>query len=251
MSLRQKLGGWQNWVSRSWPDVVKELTRAARSPRTGYATLVPYAADLLPAAVVQPGEVQRELPMVVAAVDRAVARSFAEMVDRPISTAFLEMLDLGNALECAGCPLADATRDVFRDWLARMQLSRDHPDMFDVWSAGFAALALDERPTYRRVAARAGEVTLPFTPGEAFGFNVQALLGHLAAAVENRAPLADVTPAWHELLGNYGLLYDTGAIRLGTLLWMARVVHHRIAGAPIGEVAQRLQDDVRQVAAAA
>lgn len=248
MSLTRHFGGWQNRLKREWPDVVKELKRVAASPKTGHQTLAGYTSTLVLAAVVQPDDVQRQVAPLAATVDRVVAGVAKDMAGHTISTAFLELLDLGNALQCAGCALADATLDVFRDWLGRMQLTRDDPNMFEVWSAGFAALALDERDTYRTIAARAGEAKLAFTPGETFGFNMQALLGHLAAAVENDASLADVTPAWQELLGNYGTLYDGASVRPGMLLWAARVVHHRIAGAPIGEVALRLHDDIRQLA---
>lgn len=244
MSLTQHFGGWQNRVRRSWSDTVKDLSRAAASPKTTYATLVGYTNTLLAAAVVQPSEVERDLASLAPAIDRAVGRAAAEMLDHPIAPSVLEVLDLGNALECVGCSLAEATRDVFRDWLARIELTRDDPQMFHTWSAGLAALALDVRPTYRRVAARAGDGKLSFTAGEKIGFNLQALLGHLAAAVENHASLADVTPAWQELLSNYPTLYDGASVRPGTLLWAARVVHHRIGGAPLGEVARRLQDDI-------
>jgi hypothetical protein len=209
---------------------------------------VGYATKLLMAAVVKPDDVRTKLATLAPALDRIVAGAATEMIGHRIGPAFVRVLDLGNALECSGCALADATREVFRDWLGRMELVRDAAQMDPNWSAGFAALALDERPTYRRLAARAGEATLPFTPGETFGFNMQALLGHMAAAVENRAALADVTPAWHELLGNYDVLYDGATVRPGTLLWIARVVHHRIAGAPVGEVGQRLQDDITRIA---
>jgi hypothetical protein len=250
MTITRHLGSWENIVRRSWDDDVKYLEKIAASPKTGYGTLVGYTSTLVYAAVVQPREVWRHVAPLAAAVDRGAARSAAEMVGQRIRLSFLELLDLGNALECSGLTIADATRGIFRDWLARMELDRNDPNMDQVWSAGFAALALDERPTYRRVAARAGEATLPFTAREMFGFNLQALLAHLAAAVENRATLADVTPAWQELLGNYHLLYDTSSIRPGTLLWIARVVHHRIAGAPLGEVGQRLQDDIKQLSVA-
>ncbi len=247
MTISIKFGGWQNNVRRTWSDDVKELKRAAATPKTTYSTLSNYAFDLLAATIVQPAEVRRELASLAPAFDRVVARAASGMTGKVISTAFLDVMDFVNALECAGCPFADGTKEVFRDWLGRMQLTRDTPDMFEVWSAGFAALALDERPTYRRVAARAGEATLPFTSGDTFGFNIQGLLGYLAAAVENHESLAVVTPAWHELLRNYHLLYDVSSVRAGTLLWIARVIHHRIAGAPLGEVSQRLQDDIRRL----
>ncbi len=248
MSLSQKFSGWQNRVQRSWSDVVEELRSVAADTDTNYAMLVPYAGELLPAVVVQPHEVRRQLPMLATSVDRAVTRAASERRHARISTAVLEMLDVGNALECVGLPLAASSHEVFRDWLGRMELTRDAASMFEVWSAGLAALALDERPTYRRVAARAQEKTLSFTPGATFGFNIQSLVGHLAAAVENREPLSAVANAWDELLGNYDTLFQGGSARLGTLLWAARVVHHRIGGVPVGEVAQRLQEDVRRVA---
>ena len=165
MSLSKVFGGWQNRVRRTWPDVVEELQSAAADADSNYATLVPYAGELLPAVVVQPHEVRRQLPMLATSVDRVVTRAASERRDARISTAVLEMLDVGNALECVGLPLAASSHEVFRDWLGRMELTRDAAAMSEVWSAGLAALALDERPTYRRVAARAEEKTLSFTPG--------------------------------------------------------------------------------------
>lgn len=248
MSLKEHYGSWQNQLDRGWADAVQELKRAAASPKTTYGTLVGYANKLLMAAVVRPEDVRAKLPALASALDRVVARAATEMVGQKIAPAFIRVLDLGNALACSGCPIADATNDVFRDWLARMELTRDAPAMDANWSAGFAALVLDEQPTYRRLAARAGGATLPFTAGETFGFNVQALLGHLAAAVETGASLMDVTPAWHELLGNYDVLYDGSSIRPSTLLWIARVVHHRIGGSPLGDVGQRLREDILNAA---
>lgn len=246
MTLAKELGGWQFLVRRSWSDDVKELARKAASPKTGYATVVPYASDLHTAAIVHPAEV-RKLAALAPVVDRVAATKAVDLTGA-VAPAYHQLLDVGNVLECVGCPLAAGTHDIFRDWLARMTLEREDPDAYHLWSAGFAALALDERPTYRRLAARVGDATLALTPGQTFGLNMQALLGHLAAAVENQAPLAAVTPAWEELLANYSLLYDARAMRLGTLLWAARVVHHRIAGTPLGEVAQRLHDDIYRVA---
>ncbi len=249
MSLAKDFGGWQNNVRRTWSDDVKELKRAAATPKTTYNTLSNYAFDLLAATIVQPADVRRELAGLAPAFDQVIARAATDSANGTIPPARLKVMDFVNALECAGCSFAAATADVFRDWLGRMQLVRDDRDQFHLWSAGFAALALDERPTYRRLAARAGESNLPFTPAETFGFNVQALLGYLAAAVENHESLPAVTPAWQELLRNYHLLYEVSSVRDGTLLWIARIVHHRIAGAPLGEVSQRLQDDILRLSA--
>src|SRR5688500_35174 len=121
MSLARHLGSWQNIVRRSWRDDVKNLKRIAASPKTGYVTLTGYTTTLGYAAVAQPGEVPRDVAPLAAALDRGAARSAEEMVGQPIRPSFLQLLDLGNALECAGLTIADATRDIFRDWLARME----------------------------------------------------------------------------------------------------------------------------------
>ena len=81
-----------------------------------------------------------------------------------------------------------------------------------------------------------------FTAGQVFQFNLQALLRHLAGAVDQHAPIADVLPAWADLLQNYAAMRSANSIDAGTLLWIARVVFHRIGGFPVGEVAQRVHD---------
>ena len=220
-------------MHRTWLSVVRQLKRDAKNPLLSYNTLSTFAPDLQAATIVQPEKVRHHFPELAAAADRVVASAATRLTGCRISHAFLGVMDACNALECAGCSIAETSHGVFRDWLARMELSRDDPHMDNVWSTGFAALALDEQPTYRRIAA--GVARMPFTAGETFGFNVQGLLGHVAAAVENRERLTAVTPAWEELLRNYHLLRDASSVRAGTLLWIARVVHHRIAGAPVGE----------------
>ena len=68
---------------------------------------------------------------------------------------------------------------------------------------------------------------------------------HLAGAVETGASFTDVAPAWRDFVGNLNGHEDTRQIDRATQYWIARVVHHRIGGAPLGSVAQWLHEQVR------
>lgn len=86
---------------------------------------------------------------------------------------------------------------------------------------------------------------LSFSAGEAFGPNVQGVLAYLGAAIEHRAGLDAVLPAWRTLLAIAPELHDADQLRYPMLLWIARIVYHDIGGQPLGEVAERLYADVQ------
>ncbi|MEJ7600091.1 MAG: hypothetical protein WKG01_19440, partial [Kofleriaceae bacterium] len=109
----------------------------------------------------------------------------------------------------------------------------------------FAALALDVRKLYRTLGGEEPNQPLKLEPSRGFGGNVQGLLRHFGAAVEHRAGFAAIEPAWRDLVDNLERHEQSGQLRRATLFWIARVVHHRIGGAPLGEVAQWLHEQIR------
>ena len=114
---------------------------------------------------------------------------------------------------------------------------------------GFIALALRVEPVWRGIAGLLPG-PLSFSPGEAFGPNVQGLLGYLASALENRAELADVMSAWKTFLAITPDLTVAKQSSFQNLFWVARLVYHDIGGEPLGRVGERLYADVQELAAA-
>jgi hypothetical protein len=151
----------------------------------------------------------------------------------------VDLLDLANVIECTHQARPAATRNTLRSWLPRIAVSRDDERTASYWSVGYAALALGDQATVARFAP-----ARPFTAGATFEFNQQGLLAHLAAAVASRAKLADVMPAWQDLLASFGPLRQSNSADGGTLLWIARCVFHLVGGAPVETVTRRLHDEL-------
>lgn len=137
-----------------------------------------------------------------------------------------------NVLACGGYP--DHTQHL-ADRLSRIQT---HPEHGPKWhyARGFAALALGVRAVYRPLAGVLLDAPLEFTTGELVGFNNQALLRHLAAAVESDASFEDVRPAWSEFVRRMDSEEETGTLGAGSLFWVGRIVWHQIGGEPLGSV---------------
>jgi len=198
---------------------------------------------ILPVAIAAPEQIALDLRALAPIVERAVAEEQARLSSEgQISFGLMDLLDLANALECVGCALDPSSWDLMRGWLPRLRVKRNDARAHYYWNAGFGAFALDERRTYERIGAIDSRRPVEFVAGETFEFNMQGLLRHLASAVESRARLDDVLPAWNDLLCRFALLRDSHSIDLGTLLWIARIVFHRIGGAALGEVARRFHD---------
>ena len=248
MSLQRAIGGWCRGLERDWMNIRRELPVDVEKAgaRPGHARHAiagwPYGA---PAPVLAtPSTATRDLTPLAVLVDHAVRDEETDNVQRyeRVTIVQLTPLDLGNALECVGIPLDPASWDTMRAWLPRMEVRRDDERAAYWWTAGFAALALGEPLRYWKAAGLHREAENPFTPGETFGFNLQGLLRHLGAAIDTRASFEDVRPAWDEFLRNFGALRSAQSVDEGTLLWVARIVFHHIAGRPLREVAQALHD---------
>jgi hypothetical protein len=161
---------------------------------------------------------------------------FEDQCRRPpktITTAELTLAGHANLFACAGW--ADYT-EYFRPRL--MGIKTDRNGNFAEWH--FArALAGKEKPVYRGpVAADIGlDEIMPFTPYQRHGYNPQSLLAHLAGAVENRASIEEVWPAFKELMFHFPGSEQAGVFDGSCLFWIARIVHHELGGQPLGETA--------------
>jgi len=132
--------------------------------------------------------------------------------------------------------------------LGRIATSR-RDDRAEHWHRGFAALALNKPAVWRGIAGLPPG-GLAFRRGESFGPNVQGLLGYLAAAVEHRAAVPDVMPAWKTLLAAFGALNGAGELDFETLFWVVRIVYHDLGGEPLGRTGELLWADLQEAAAA-
>ena len=99
---------------------------------------------------------------------------------------------------------------------------------------------------YRTLAGAEPTAPLTATPSEAFGGNLQGLLCHLAGAIESGAGEGAVEPAWRDFVANLRRHESSHQADRATPFWVARVVHHRIGGAPLGGVAQWLHEQIQR-----
>jgi hypothetical protein len=250
VSLAKLKAAWERRVERGWDDFVGELGELTQRGRTEPADDVVggLATTVTPFAFAIPADFGRKAKPLVALVDQAVAELDGQTGEGRHGKHSIALLDLANVLSCSGLAVAAEAEGRIRRWLPRADVSRNDAQAFWYWTVGFAALALDDRPTYRRIAGHGKDEALPWDPGATFEFNVQGLLAHLAAAVERKVGLKDVAPAWENLLESFPALREADSLDPGALLWVARVVHHRIGGARLGQVAGHAHDDIWRLA---
>ncbi len=238
---------------RDWQDFAARLPMLLQRGQTAWHAVEGLAGRFGQYCCVDSSAIRRILAPHAELVDRATMEKDARLVSgqSQYDTHVFDILDLANVLECVGDSISPTTLDTFRRWLPLIRASRDDYNTSGFWSRGFAALALDERHTYSKyLTPEYRKTPVPFDapPDARFGFNLQGLLTHLAGAVEQRAPFERVAVAWDDWLAHAPHAMDSRSINPGTLLWIARVVHHRIACHPLGEVAQRLHDDIWRLA---
>jgi hypothetical protein len=159
----------------------------------------------------------------------------ARAANEPKSIADLAVGGLANFLACCGYP--DETPAI-TEWLREIRTSKDEEVTERHWERAFAVLALDVRPLYRALGGADPAESLKLTPSRAFGGDLQGLIRHLGAAVENNAGFVAVEPAWRDLVTNFRRQEQARQLQRSALFWIGRIVHHRIAGAPLGTVAQ-------------
>lgn len=165
----------------------------------------------------------------------------ARAANQPKSIADLAVGGLASFLACCGYP--DETPAI-TDWLREIRTSKDEEATQRHWERAFAALALDVRPLYRALGGAEPTEPLPLTPSRAFGGDLQGLIRHLGAAVEHAAGFAAIEPAWRDLVKNFKRQEESRQLHRSALFWIGRIVHHRIAGAPLGTVVQWVHEQV-------
>jgi hypothetical protein len=224
-----------------WDWELREIEKAIARYTADPATLRDSPFDLLYSAVIAwgPTRIAEVAPRIVPLVKRAItARSDEE--DKSIAE--LGVANLANLFACCGYP--DETLPA-SDWLSEIRTYPHDEDTSFHWNKAFAALALDQQKLYRALAGCEPTEPLTMTPSDRFGGNLQGLLRHFAAAVEHASSFAAVEPAWRDFLANLRRHSSAHQIDRATPFWIARVVHHRIGGAPLGSVAQWLHEQIK------
>jgi hypothetical protein len=243
MTIRDELARWQQHVADNWErEVQRGMTPALERARTDPKRLSLLGFALLtPAALAEgPARIEPQARELSALIGPAMA---ARPEQKTIGD--LGIGSLANLLACCGYP--DETAPL-ADWLYEIETHKDR-DPLCHWARGFAALALDVVPLYRALGGHPPDEPVPFTAGERCGWNVQGFLRHLAGAVETGARFEDVRPALDEFLNNWGTHAKLNNLDKDALVWIARVVRHRIAGEPLCGVAQWLHEYVVDLAA--
>jgi hypothetical protein len=242
MTLEPFAKAWTTHLTRNWQKYVAQIAKSDELDPM-IATNRLSGTTPVAAAIAAPDTLAKVASSLAQLIDRSAAAEAVKHRERmPAGTSTL--LDLSNAVECVGGVLSGATVATFRSWLPIIKVDRDDEFQHWYWNVGFAALALDEQITYRRFAGVAIDADLGFRPGALHGFNLQGVVRHLAGAVEGRAGVAAIEPAWREILTNYEIQRSAGTIHASTLLWIARIVYHRIGGRPLAAVARCLHDEV-------
>jgi hypothetical protein len=230
-----------------WPELLAEIPSYLEAVERGQARQVVAAADFTStnAVLARGSAIREELGQLVPALVGLIAeeRAHASSVDE-LHWIVLSAFDIANALECAGCSVPPEVTAGMGEWLPRVKHTEE--DVKYRWKTGFIALALDVRAAYYPIAGYNLDGAIPFTAGQTFELNLQGLLGHLAGAVESDATVGDVLPAWQDLLRVFFTMLPARMIDPGTLLWIGRIVHHRIGGRPLGEVADEVRADLRR-----
>lgn len=259
MNLERTITNWTDGAAREWAMVRDRLPLVVERAQSGPARLAIeyWHSNLWSPVLVTPERVGAELQPFAPITDRAVAELQERLINGVTDDlALLGLVSFGNALECVGLQLVPKSWGAMRAWLSRVRVSRDDDRVYYYWTTGFAALAIDDRGTYAKICGFTGEVPqkpdpsypkeprgrFSFRPGLTFQCDVQGLLLYLAGAVEQRATFKDVEPAWEDLLWNYPVLRASRSLDPAALLWIARIVFHKVGGCRLGAVAQRLHD---------
>lgn len=183
-------------------------------------------------------------PLLPAAVGH-VARLDAEDPDgvQP----HLGVLGVLNLLDVQGVAVPAATWATARAWLPGMPTAHAEPPAWH-WERGLAALALGDLATARTVAGLPERGALDVDPARDPGLSAQAWLALLVGAVEGGWAWADVAPRWEQLLDVVPVLVEVEELTEADLAWLARILRHDVAGAPLGEVADWLHAEAYRVA---
>lgn len=146
-----------------------------------------------------------------------------------------------NAIEIAGADLSPASRAAVLDWFRHTQTKPRDSQPVWYWTTVFGALALDTKIPSPKSRSK-------IEPGTTFESDLEGLATYLRDAISTKASLEDVRAAWEDLVDYADALHDAELADSATVLWIARIVYHRIGGVPLGDVAQRFHDDLWKLA---
>lgn len=196
-------------------------------------------------------EIIREELRPLAPTARAAAEQMFTRFFRPGDTIGLSALAAASGVctyECFGLDVGDSL-SIFKPHLVSVETSPRMEYPYRHWNRALVAIALDEPRVWRPIAGLLPHDPLPFEPGATFEFNLQGVVRHLAAAVQERRPAEEVLPAWHDLVRSYPYLERAALAELDTLLWAARIVFHHLGGQPLGTVAEVLREAIQAAVA--
>jgi hypothetical protein len=199
------------------------------------------------------------LAQAVIAVGGAEAGAFAPLVPRAAAQVaalgeggeaiqpHLAVLDVVNLLQVMGLQVPETTLTTCRSWLAGMPTAHVEPERWH-WARGLAALALGDRATARTIAALPESGPTGIHPREDPGVNIQAWFALFVAAVEDGLAWSDLALRWDQFLVLLPVFVEIDVLAEIDLAWVGRVLHHEVAGAPLGSVADWVQQEVHRVA---
>lgn len=160
--------------------------------------------------------------------------TLCQEIPQELTAGELTLAGHANLFACCGYP--DLT-PYFRDRLRSIQTDRNGHFPERHHAKVLAGIAFKYRAIYRGPIGSAARLDedLRFCPGELHGFNPQSFLAHLAAAVEAKAAVEDVWPAFEEFMHNFPRKEESGDFDGACLFWVARIVHHELGGRPVGQ----------------
>lgn len=251
-SLQNAVRAWQDFIANEWDEHREECVELANDSRPSeFMSVLDEVASMSMFSVlaIRGSSCRDELQPLVRFAD-AVAQFYAQHVGAPEDIAWNAMsaCDLLNALQCVGCPVSPASVKTMGSWLKHIEASRDDDPGYAYWPRGFAALALGQRDVYCAMLAHEPDTPVPFESAQRFGVSLYGLLQHLAGALEHQASVADVMPAWRDLLSFYPHIIKASEFDNKGLLWVARVIHHQVGGHPLAEVADFFRDSIVEAA---
>lgn len=239
---------WRFKYELDWPELldrVEDLVRAP--PGTTYDEFVEIVEAV---AIVTGSRHGTDLAPLVPFLDRDLAMLEQKAAAGQLGWSRMPLVDEVGVFVAMGAPGTEQMPARAATCLPSIGTSRNDDHVYCHWNRGLAALALGVPAIYRPISGHEMHARLRFVPGARFELNIQGLLGHLAAAVEQRAALADCEPAWHDLLLNFRVLQRANMLSSASLVWIAWILHHCLAGQPIASTADYLQASVAGVVSA-
>jgi len=220
----------QAMMDDSWRELLDDRERQALHPETRLRAWEVDArqpgADLSVSVLVDPSQ-----PVPTDIMDRLLATD-ATTVGQQLAIA-----DAASALACIGAAIPDALERRIAAWLPGIVASAGARSI----DAGLAALAYGDIASAQQITpARRGR----FVGGLVFPRDLLGLLSYAIAAVQAGASAATMRDALHRLGERLG---EPDGVGPATLLWLGRVVFHRLGKRRIGEVATAMHDVVWNV----